>query len=257
VEIDRTTVALVTGAGRGIGAAVAERLRAVGATVVTADLVGADLDLDVTDRPAVRAAIAQTFEVHGRLDLAIACAGVGIGGLASAISDADWDRAIAVNLAGTLNTLRAAYDVMLTRERGHLVAVASLSGLLPTPLLVPYATSKGGVVSFTTSLRPEAARHGIGVSVVCPGPVETGLLDETGPVDGGHTISPRRYLTSAAGPAIAPTAVADALLAGVRRNRAVICPKRARVLALAARLSPGATGRVIAHYMRRELARTR
>jgi short-subunit dehydrogenase len=144
---------------------------------------------------------------------------------------------------------------MIPRGRGHLVAVASLSGLLPTPLLVPYAASKGGVVSFTTSLRPEAARHGIGVSVVCPGPVETGLLDVPGPVEGGRTLSPRRYLTSAAGPAVAPEVVADALVAGVRRNRAVICPKRARVLALAARWSPGVTERVITYYMRRELAR--
>jgi NAD(P)-dependent dehydrogenase (short-subunit alcohol dehydrogenase family) len=256
MEIDRRTVAFVTGAGRGIGAAIAERLRAEGATVVTADLAGADLTLDVTDRVAVRAAVTETVARHERLDLAVACAGIGVGGLASEIADPDWDRSIAVNLTGTLNTLRAAYDVMLPRRRGQLVAVASLSGLLPTPLLVPYATSKGGVVSFTKSLRPEAARHGIGVSVVCPGPVDTGLLDETGPVDDGRSLSPRRYLTSAAGPAISASAVADALVSGVRRNRAVVCPKRARVLALAARLSPGTTERVITHYMRRELARS-
>jgi NAD(P)-dependent dehydrogenase (short-subunit alcohol dehydrogenase family) len=255
MRIDHGTVALVTGAGRGIGAAVADRLRAEGATVVTADLAGAELDLDVRDRAAVRAAIAQTVDDHGRIDLAVACAGIGVGGLASEIDDADWDRSIAVNLTGTVNTLRAAYEVMLPRERGHLVALASLSGLLPTPLLVPYATSKGGVVSFTKSLRPEAARHGIGVSAVCPGPVDTGLLDETGPIEGGRRLSPRSYLTSAAGPAIAPAAVADALIAGVRRNRAVVCPKRARLLALAARYSPGVTERVIARYMRRELAR--
>jgi NAD(P)-dependent dehydrogenase (short-subunit alcohol dehydrogenase family) len=255
VEINPTTVAFVTGAGRGIGAAIATRLRAERATVVTADLAGADLTLDVTDRVAVRAAIAEVVNAHGHLDLAVACAGIGSGGLASEIDDADWDRSIAVNVTGTLNTLRAAYEVMLPRGRGHLVAVASLSALLPTPLLVPYATSKGAVVSFTTSLRPEAARRGIGVSAVCPGPVETGLLDESGPVEGGRTLSPRRYLTSAAGPAIAPEAVADALVTGVRRNRAVVCPKRAALLARAARWSPGVTERVITHFMRRELAR--
>jgi NAD(P)-dependent dehydrogenase (short-subunit alcohol dehydrogenase family) len=255
MNIDGTTVAFVTGAGRGIGAAIAERLRADRATVVTADLAGADATLDVTDLAAVRAAIAEVVERHGRLDLAIACAGIGVGGVASEIADAEWERSIVVNLIGTLNTLRAAYEVMLPRGRGHLVAVASLSGLLPTPLLVPYATSKGGVVSFATSLRPEAARHGIGVSAVCPGPVETGLLDETGPDEGGRVLTPRHYLTSAAGPAIAPAAVADALVAGVRRNRAVICPKRARLLALAARWSPGMTERIITHYMRRELSR--
>ena len=255
MEIDRDTVAFVTGAGRGIGAAIADGLRAEGATVVTADLADGDVTLDVTDRTATRAAITRVAEQHGRLDLTVACAGIGVGGLASAIDDADWDRSIAVNLTGTLNTLRAAYEVMLPRERGHLVALASLSGLLPTPLLVPYATSKGGVVAFTKSLRPEAARHGIGVTAVCPGPVETGLLDGTGPGDDGRTLQVRRYLTSAAGPAITPAAVSDALVAGVRRNRALVCPRRARLLALAARYSPGVTERVITHYMRRELAR--
>jgi hypothetical protein len=65
----------------------------------------------------------------------------------------------------------------------------------------------------------------------------------------------RRYLTSAAGPANAPSVLDDAHIAGVRRNRALVCPKRARLLALAARFSPGTTERVITHYMRRELAR--
>jgi len=203
----------------------------------------------------VRAAVAAVVDAHGRLDLAVACAGIGVAGVASAIDDADWDRSIAVNLAGTVNTLRAAYEVMLPREHGHLVALASLAGLLPTPLLVPYATTKGGVVSFATSLRPEAARHGIGVSTVCPGPVDTGLLDETGPGDAHRTVDVRRYLTSVAGPAIAPATVADALVAGVRRNRAVICPRRARLLALAGRWSPAVTERVLTYSMRRELAR--
>src|SRR5699024_5705435 len=139
---------------------------------------------------------------------------------------------------------------------GQLVAIASLAGLLPTPLLVPYATAKGGVVSLMTSLRPEAARKGIGVSVMCPGPVDTGLLDETGPAEANGTINTRRYLTSAAGPASAPTAVADALITGVRRNRAVITPKLARVLHVASRCSPAVTERVLTHFMRRELARS-
>jgi NAD(P)-dependent dehydrogenase (short-subunit alcohol dehydrogenase family) len=256
VKLDRTTVAFVTGARRGIGAAIAERLRAEGATVVTSDLSGADVELDVTDLPAVRAAVSAVVAEHGRLDLAVACAGIGVAGLASELDDEWWDRSIAVNLTGTINTIRAAYDVMLTRGRGHLVAVASLSGLLPTPLLVPYATSKGGVVSFMTSLRPEAGRCGVGVTTICPGPVDTGLLDETGPPGDRRIINVRRYLTSAAGPAIPTAAVADALVTGVRRNRAVVCPKRARMLHFAARCSPAVTERVLAHFMRRELGRT-
>jgi short-subunit dehydrogenase len=124
-------------------------------------------------------------------------------------------------------------------------------------LLVPYAMTKGGVVSLMTSLRPEAARRGIGATVVCPGPVDTGIVNATGPGPDGTTLSARRYLTSAAGPAIPPAAVADALVAGVRRNRAVVCPKRARLLAFAARCSPGTTERVLTHFMKQELARAR
>jgi len=256
VRIGDATVAFVTGAGGGIGAAIAERLRTEGASVVTSDLGadGVDVALDVTDRAAVRAAIAGVVTDHGHLDLAVACAGIGVAGLASEIADADWDRSIAVNLTGTVNTIRAAYEVMLPRGRGQLVAIASLSGLLPTPLLVPYATTKGGVVSLMTSLRPEAARNGIGVSVVCPGPVDTNLLEGTGPAGASATVNVRRYLTSAAGPAVAPGTVADALVTGVRRNRAVITPKRARLLHVAARCSPAVTERALTYFMRRELA---
>jgi hypothetical protein len=81
-------------------------------------------------------------------------------------------------------------------------------------------------------------------------------LDETGPGEGGRLVNVRRYLTSAAGPAIPAAAVADALVAGVRRNRAVITPGRARLLHVAARCSPAVTERVLTHFMRRELARS-
>jgi short-subunit dehydrogenase len=158
-----------------------------------------------------------------------------------------------VNLMGVVNVVRAGYAAMVPRESGHLVAIASLAGLLPTPLLVPYATAKGGVVSFMTSLRPEAARRGIGASTVCPGPVDTVFLDRGG--EHGHVarVDVRRYLTSAAGPAIAPAAVANAVIKAVERNRAVVTPGRARALHVAARLAPATTERVISRAMSREL----
>jgi len=104
MRIDGSTIAFVTGAAGGIGAGIAERLRTEGATVVTSDIgaTGVDRALDVTDRVAVRAAIAGVVADHGHLDLAVACAGIGIGGLASELGDADWDRSIAVNLTGVL-----------------------------------------------------------------------------------------------------------------------------------------------------------
>ncbi len=258
MDIDSTTVALVTGAAGGIGAATVERLRRDGATVIASDLSGAAIDvaLDVTDLAAVRAAVADIVATHGHLDVVVAGAGIGLAGLVEELDDTAWSRSIAVNLTGTINTVRAGYEVMLPRGRGHLVAIASLGGLLPTPLLVPYATTKGGVVSFMTSLRPEAARRGIGVSVICPGPVDTGLLDTESAGSPAHAVNVRRYLTNAAGPAIPASAVADAIVTSVQKDRAVIAPRRARILYLAARLSPATTERVLTHFMKRELSRT-
>jgi short-subunit dehydrogenase len=118
---------------------------------------------------------------------------------------------------------------------------------------VPYATAKSAVVGLATSLRPEAARHGVGVSVLCPGPVETQLL-ATGGVGGAvRGVDSRRFLVSAAGPALSAEAVAAAAVEGIRRNRAVIAPGRAGLLWRAARLSPALAERAVARAMRREL----
>jgi short-subunit dehydrogenase len=73
-----------------------------------------------------------------------------------------WRRSVEVNVDGSINTVLAAYPVLVAQRRGHLVLVASLAGLLPTPLLVPYAATTAAVVGLGTSLRPEAARHGVG-----------------------------------------------------------------------------------------------
>jgi short-subunit dehydrogenase len=107
----------------------------------------------------------------------------------------------------------------------------------------------------STSLRIEAARHGVHVLVACPGPVETPLLDKGG--TGGETfgVDSRRYLTASAGPPMTPDAFAAAVLHGVARNRAVVAPGRARVIWALARFAPNAAARVIAFNVRRELRR--
>ena len=248
-------VALVTGAAGGIGAALAARLADAGATVVTADLPGqgADLALDVTNADAVDAAVAGVVERHGRVDVVAAVAGVGVGGLVEDLALEDWRRAIDCNIWGTVHTVRAAYPHLMAQRTGHLLLMASLAGLVPTPLLVPYATSKAAIVGLATSLRPEAARHGIGVSVVCPGPVETPLLCDGGSRGIVRGIDARRYLERAAGRAVSPDVVALAALRAIRRNRAVVAPKRAGGAWRAARLSPRASEAIITRAMRAEL----
>lgn len=258
MELGTDSVALVTGAAGGIGAAVVERLVAEGLTVVGTDLegTGADVALDVTDREACRAVVADVVARHGRLDLLVACAGIAVGGLADEIEDELWDRCLAVDLDGTIHIVRAAYAAMIPQGSGHLVAIASLAGLGPAALLVPYGAAKGGVVSLMTSLRPEAARHGIGTTVVCPGPVDTVMLDGGGAH--GHLepgIDARRYLTDVAGTPLTTAAVASAIWGGIVRNRAVVTPGRARVFHLVGRLFPGLVDSQARKALAKELKR--
>lgn len=249
---------LVTGAAGGIGRACVAALRASGRAVVTADLPGreADLVLDVTDPDAVDAAVRSIVDEHGGLGGAVAAAGVGVGGPVETLELEQWRQAIDVNLWGTVHLVRSAYPHLVAAGSGHLVLIASLSGLVPTPLLVPYATSKWAVVGLARSLAPEAREHGVGVTAVCPGPVDTEMLDagaafadQTGGFDA------RRYLTDAAGPAIAPSAVGDAVVRCLGSRRVVVAPGRARVLGRLGTVAPTTTARVIAGSMRRELRR--
>ena len=256
--VDLQGVALVTGGRGGLGRALCERLTSAGMTALAVDLpgLGADVDLDVTDAEAVGRAVEQVVGNHGRLDVVVANAGVGVGGVVEALPASAWTRSLAVNVEGAINVLRASYPTMIARCRGHLVFVASLAGLVPTPLLVPYAMTKHAIVGLATSLRPEAARHGIGVTVVCPGPIETGFLDTGGSSGVVEGVDIRRYLTRTAGRAVTPQAVAEATVRGIRHNRAVVAPGRAGLIWRAARFSPRLAEQVVIRTMRAELAHT-
>ena len=249
-------VALVTGGCGGLGRALCERLASAGMTALAVDLPGlcADVDLDVTDAEAVGRAVEHVVGTHGRLDVVVANAGIGVGGVVEALPAAAWTRSLAVNVEGAINVLRASYPTMIEQRSGHIVFVASLAGLVPTPLLVPYAMTKHAIVGLATSLRPEAARHGIGVTVVCPGPIETGFLDTGGSSGVVEGVDIRRYLTRAAGRAVTPQAVAEATARGIRNNRAVVTPGRAGQIWRVARRYPRFFAYIVARNMRAELA---
>ena len=136
----------------------------------------------------------------------------------------------------------------------QVVLMASLAGLAGTPLLTPYAMTKSAIVGLATSLRPEAARHGIGVTVVCPGPVETPLLDEPSTTPGGDV---RRYLVASAGKPMAPSALADLVIDAVRKDKAKVIPGRAKLLWRLSRFAPNLTDREIAKGMHNELEAAR
>jgi NAD(P)-dependent dehydrogenase (short-subunit alcohol dehydrogenase family) len=272
-------MAFVTGGASGIGKALSGALVARGASVVIADInassaaaVARELDelgpgsatsvsLDVADAKGFERAVGEVHEQHGRLDLLFNNAGIGIGGPVEELGLEHWERTLDVNLRGVVHGVVAAYPLMVKQGFGHIVNTASLAGLLPFPFGVPYGMTKHAVVGLSVSLRGEARAHGVRVSAVCPGVIDTPILDSEGPADLPRTRLAGRgremFLRSNHGPAYPPERLAEDVLRGVERNRAIIvAPARARTLWLAQRISPRLVERLTARelkWIRREL----
>jgi NAD(P)-dependent dehydrogenase (short-subunit alcohol dehydrogenase family) len=178
-------VAVVTGAASGIGAATTERLRADGATVVTVDLVGpVDHLLDVRDEPAVESAFASVVADHGHLDVVVNAAGVAGGGPVHLLDAGEWDRIVDINLKGTFIVDKYSAIHMLAQGRGSIINIASIEGLEGTEGGTAYNASKGGVVILTKSMAIDYGRRGIRVNCICPGGIETPLLEDIINADG-------------------------------------------------------------------------
>lgn len=253
-------IALITGGGSGIGAAVGSLLAEQGDTVILADVnVDAADDvagrivasgghaesaaLDVRDPQAFARLADRVVADHGRIDLLFNNAGIGVGGVIEDLTHEHWQRVVDVNVMGVVNGIRAVYPHMISQGDGHIVNTASLAGLLPSPLLAPYSMTKHAVVGLTVSLRPEAALHGVRVSALCPGATETPMLDSRGPEDlAPHEgMSARELLTKASGGEIYPVEdLAQDFLRGVRANKTlIVAPRRARMAWRFYRLLPG------------------
>jgi NAD(P)-dependent dehydrogenase (short-subunit alcohol dehydrogenase family) len=244
----RGAAVLVTGGRGGIGRALVDAFAAAGADPTALDVAGtgADVEIDVTDAAAMAAAI----EGLGRLDVVVANAGVGQSGLVEDLDRARWDAHVDVNVGGVLNTVLPAYERMRAQRSGALVLMASVAGLLGTPLMVPYGMTKAAIVGLGAGLRAEAARHGVDVVVVCPGPVDTRLLDDPSSTPG---VSVRRYLTAAGGRPIPPATLAARVVDAVRSGRPFVVPGRAATLWRLSRIAPRLTEREIARGLRKEL----
>jgi len=181
-------VALVTGATRGIGRAVAEEFSRRGASLVltgrTAETVAAvggplgaeGVVLDVTDPGAAERAVEAAVARWGRLDVLVNNAGVWVPGSAPDCTDEDWDRTLAVNVTALFRFSRAAVRVMRGQGGGAIVNVASDWALVGARDAVAYAASKGAVAQITRSMALDHAREGIRVNAVCPGDTDTDML---------------------------------------------------------------------------------
>jgi NAD(P)-dependent dehydrogenase (short-subunit alcohol dehydrogenase family) len=147
-----------------------------------------------------------------------------------ALDLADWDRVLRVNLLGVVHGVAAAYPLLVRQGAGAMLSTASLAGLVPGPGLGVYAAAKHAVVGYTLSLRAQAARYGVRVVTLCPGWVDTPLLDVPLPDSTGTTSTAREQLAAfGVGRPVPAGEVAAAALDGVRRNQAlVVVPRDAR-----------------------------
>jgi 2-hydroxycyclohexanecarboxyl-CoA dehydrogenase len=187
-------IAIVTGAGRGIGEAIARKLTAEGATVVvtdvdeataiqTADALGGDsvgLHADVTSRDSVDAMVRQVMDRFGRIDVLVNNAGWDKG---EAFLDSEpdtWDRIVQINLYGVFNTLKAVLPIMADQRYGKVVNLGSDAGRVGSSGEAVYSAAKGGVIAFTKAMAREMARSEVNVNCVCPGPTDTALFASMG-----------------------------------------------------------------------------
>jgi len=229
-------IAVVTGGASGIGRAVCQLLAAQGAVVVVADinLPGAQevasairghagraeaIELDVARAGDVERVVDAVAATHGRLDFMFNNAAIAAVGELRDGNIEDFRRIVDVNLFGVVHGTMTAYRLMLRQRFGHIVNTSSMTGLMPTPIISAYSTTKWAIVGFSTALRLEARALGIKVSVACPSLVRTNIGDSNlyWNLDKQQYLArlPWRWMTE-------PDAAAKAILRGVARNEGII-----------------------------------
>jgi NAD(P)-dependent dehydrogenase (short-subunit alcohol dehydrogenase family) len=192
----RDSVCLVTGAGRGIGRAIALRFASEGARVAIAGPNADSINevarrarersgkamairADVSDEASVKQMIASALAEFGRIDVLVNNAGIiGPTAPATSISRQDWDEVIAVNLTGAFLCAKHALPSMIERQSGRIINITSIAGKLAYALRSPYAVSKWGMIGLTRTLAEEVGRYNITVNAIAPGPVRGPRMEE-------------------------------------------------------------------------------
>ena len=200
-------VAVVTGAGRGIGAAIARRLAARGAASVLLGRTQSSLEqtaraivdsggktevipCDVTVLPQIESAAARVESTFGRVDMLVNNAGIGgFNGQLHNLPPEEWDRILNTNLRGVYYAIRCFAPLMIRANSGHIINISSLAGKNPLPNGAAYAASKWGLNGLTYSVAEELRKHNVRVSVICPGSVHTEFDSHIGK-DSGKMLQP-------------------------------------------------------------------
>ena len=227
-------VAVVTGGASGIGYGIARTLLKAGMKVVIADANQAHLDevraelkgvnnvhflkVDVTDRAAMAEAADEVERVFGKVHVICNNAGIASGQAMDEAEYAEWDRVMAVNLGGVINGVKSFVPKIKAHgEGGHVVNTSSMAGIIPLPETGGiYAASKFAVRGLTDSLRLSLARHGIGVSTLCPGLTRSRIMGTANP-DAGPEPDAAALFNDMSG-AMDPLELGEAVLRGIRRN---------------------------------------
>jgi short-subunit dehydrogenase len=258
----RGAVVLITGASAGIGRATAGVFAAQGAHValvarraqllaeVEAELAAYDgerlvIPADITLEKDLKRAAADVTERFGRVDVLVNNAGLALGGPLHEQPPADVRRVINLNLTALIRLTQLVLPGMLERQRGHIVNVSSVSGLMAAPGTTVYAATKAAVNTFSDALRREVKRHGIGVSVVIPGWVRTAMIANM-----GQEQMRRANITNPLMPIDRPETIAAAIMDVVRYNRrqVLIGGPGFYAGALAARMAPELLDVLFRHY---------
>jgi len=184
-------VAVVTGAGSGIGEQIALLFAQQGARVVVADRdetngrgvaerIGTQalfLPMDVTSSQSVRAGLEQTFERFGQLDILVNNAGIGFVGSVEETPEEEFSRLMDVNVLGVFHGCKHAAPLMLRQGRGNIINIASVAGLVGIPRRFAYCATKGAVIAMTRQMAVDYAKKGIRVNAIAPGTVETPFVE--------------------------------------------------------------------------------
>ncbi len=237
-------VVVITGAGSGIGKALALEFLRRGARIAACDIDGEGLRtlleesgrnglniftrvVDVSRAWQVEEFAREVFGAYKRVDILVNCAGVGMGGFFELLSLDDLEWVVRTNIMGVLYCCHYFYPGMVKQEgKSHIVNVSSGAGLVPLPIMTVYCATKAAVLSFTEVLRQEASSFGIGVTAVCPGFVATNIIEKgkiraRGDLDNKGDLA-RRVDRFFKRHGMRPERVAEAVIKGVEKNKPIV-----------------------------------
>ncbi len=241
MKITKDTKVLITGAASGIGRATAMLLAERGCRLFLTDINRAGLAetgdrieeeglaapfsrvLDITDWAAVQQLAADIHQQAGPLDILMNIAGVALFARLEDMSHEHWQKVININLWGPLHGMECFLPEMIRANRGHVVNVASIAGLAGFPWHGAYSASKFGLVGLSEVLRHDLRHHNLGVTVICPGAVNTEMVDTT-EIVGMEKASPevQKFVRRFEKHALSPEAVAEKIVRGVEAEKFLV-----------------------------------